>query len=339
MNRSEILIIDSNVEDIKEIIELIRDDGHAVSYALNSQDAIKLLKTKRFDLIFLSKQMSDANALQLCKSIKNTPVLEAIPLIVLVENQDIDSLEEWYELGCNDHIRHPVKKNELLTKIKNHLEFYQYKKSLKISNWQNKLLSETEEAQNEMVYILSAMIEENNIEAIKHLRRVADFAKQLAVLEGTLTEEDIKTIYLASPLYDIGRIFIADSIVNKPTHLTDDEFAVMQNHPKLALKIFKNSSKKLVNAAAVIAYEHHENYDGTGYPRGLKGEDIHIYARIVSIASVLDALLERKSYKEPWSFAEAVKFIQAEKGKKFDPRLVSIFEEHLEMFQELVDGE
>ena len=338
MNRSEILIIDSSIENIKNIIELLREGGYGISYALNPQDAIQLLKTKRFDLIFLAKNMSNADAHPLCKSIKNTPLLESVPLIILVEEEDTSSLAQWYETGCVDHINYPIEKNELEAKLKHHLEFYKYKKSLKISNWQNKLLlSETEEAQNEMVYILSAMIEENNLEAIGHIRRVADFAKQLAVLEGTLTEEDIKTIYLASPLYDIGKIFIADSIINKPEHLTDDEYAVMQSHPKLALKIFKNSSKKLVNAAAIIAYEHHENYDGTGYPRGLKGEEIHIYARIVSIVSVLEALLERKSYKEAWSFDEAVRYIQSEKGKKFDPRLVTIFEEHLEIFKELVE--
>ncbi|MDH4944027.1 HD domain-containing phosphohydrolase [Sulfurimonas sp. C5] len=340
MERSEILIIDDVMENVKKIIELLREEGYGLSYALNSQDAIDLLKTKRFDLILLARRMSDADAIQLCKSIKNTPLLQEVPLIFLVEQDDVENLDEGYQSGCIDDIRYPIQKHELYRKVRHHLEFYNYKKSLKISNWQNKLLlSETEDAQKEMVYILSAMIEDSNLDSISHIRRVADFAKQLAVLEGTLNEEEIKMIYLASPLYDIGKVFIEDSIVKKPEHLTDDEFAVIKNHPKLALRILKNSSKKLINAAAIIAYEHHENFDGTGYPRGLKGEEIHIYARIVAIVSVLDALLEKKAYKDAWSFEDAVAYIQEEKGKKFDPRLVNIFEEHLETFQELAEGE
>ncbi|WP_428739549.1 HD domain-containing phosphohydrolase [Sulfurimonas sp.] len=338
MNTSKILIIDSDIENINKIKEIVSDKSYDISYALKIQESIDLLKTKRFDLIILAKDMSSVDSFKLCKSIKNTPLLESIPLIVLVDHEGADNLEKWYGLGCIDHIHCPLRENEVQAKIKHNLEFYKYKKTLKISSWQNKLLlSETELAQNEMVYILSAVIEENNLEAMGHIKRVADFAKQLAVLEGTLTEEDVKTIYLASPMYDIGKVFIDDSIVKKPDNLTDEEFSVMQDHPKFGLKVFENSTSKLLNAAATIAYEHHENYDGTGYPRGLKGDEIHIFARIVAIVSVLDALLEKKSYKESWSFEDAVQYIQEEKGKKFDPRLVTIFEEHLEVFKELVD--
>lgn len=337
-NRGEILIVDDVIDNIKEIIELLRDKGYGFSYALNAKDAIEVLKSKHFDLILVAMRMSDVDGLQLCKVVKNTPLLHDIPLILMVEENDFQDIEEGFELGCIDYIRIPVIKSELKAKVKHHLEFYNYQKSLKISSVQNKLLTETEEAQKEMVYILSAMIEENTLDATKHIKRVADFSKQLAILEGNLTQEQIKMIYLASPLYDIGKIFIEDAIVNKPDQLTSYEFEVMQKHPKLALEVLKNSSKKLINAAAIIAYEHHENYDGTGYPRGLKGDEIHIYARIVAIVSVLDALLEKKSYKNAWSFEEAVKFILEEKGKKFDPRLVTLFEDNLEVFKELAEG-
>lgn len=337
--KDEILIVDDVIEHTKDIIELLRENGYGFSYALNSQDAIEVLKTKHIDLILMALRMSEVDGLELCQIIRSTQEFQEIPIVLMVEEGDYDDLDEGFELGCIDYLRAPIHRAELKAKVRHHTEFYRYKKSLKLSNTQTRLLSETEDAQKEMVYILSAMVEENSIEAVGHIRRVADFAKQLAILDGTLTQEQIKMVYLAAPLYDIGKIFIEDAIVNKPDQLTTYEFEVMQKHPKLALNVLKNSSKKLINAAAIIAYEHHENFDGTGYPRGLKGDEIHIYARIVSIVSVLDALLEKKIYKEAWSFEDAAKYILNEKGKKFDPRLVNLFSEHIEVFKELIDGE
>ena len=111
----------------------------------------------------------------------------------------------------------------------------------------------------------------------------------------------------------------------------------MQKHPSLALNILKKSTQDLIKAAAIIAHQHHENWDGSGYPQGLKGEEIHIYGRIVAIADVLDALTHERSYKEAWSFEKAISYMMDESGKKFDPRLMEYFINHLEIFKEIVD--
>jgi putative two-component system response regulator len=142
---------------------------------------------------------------------------------------------------------------------------------------------------------------------------------------------------LASPLHDIGKVLIDNSILHKHEKLTDEEFEEMKKHPILALNILSKSKSELIKAAAVIAYEHHENWDGSGYPKGLKGEDIHIDSRIVAIADVLDALTQKRSYKEKLSFEKAARYIISLGGKKFDPRLIYLFENNLEVFKELVE--
>lgn len=157
------------------------------------------------------------------------------------------------------------------------------------------------------------------------------------IIKNTRQLKDIPIIFLTEKVdmesVEEGFRLGAVDYITKPFHPR------MKTHPEKGLDVLKRSSKDLFAAAAIIAHEHHENYDGTGYPRGLKGDEIHIYGRIVGIADVLDALLERHSYKQPWSFEEAAGFIISEKRKKFDPRLITLFEENLEVFKELAEGE
>lgn len=336
---TEILIVDDEQENIDQFIKILDARGYRFSYALSAKEAIELLKKKRFDLIVIDQDMPNIDGFQLCKVIKNTPVLVEIPTLFLADRAELYELEEGFSLGCSDYITKPFSPHEVQTKIINQLDLYKYRSMDKNVVANDSFLTDIEDAQKEMVYILSAMVEESGVETACHVKRVANFAKQLAILEGNLIEDDIKTLFLATPLYDLGKVFIEDEILNKPDQLTPYEFEVMKKHPKLALDVLRHSSKKLINAAAIIAYEHHENYDGSGYPRGLKGEEIHIYGRIVAIADVLDALLEEKEYKKAWSFEEAAKYIIEQQDKKFDPRLVTLFSENLEMFKEIAEAQ
>jgi putative two-component system response regulator len=137
-------------------------------------------------------------------------------------------------------------------------------------------------------------------------------------------------------MHDIGKFFIPQEILKKSRPLNDEEFKVVQEHTVKAHQLLKNSSRKIMKAADIIAYEHHEKWDGTGYPQGLRGEDINILGRIVAIADVFDTLCHKRAYSEAWSTQEAVDYILQQSAKQFDPTLVAIFEEHLDEFTAIV---
>jgi response regulator RpfG family c-di-GMP phosphodiesterase len=167
-------------------------------------------------------------------------------------------------------------------------------------------------------------IEEVRSEETKlHTKRVSVISTLIA-RECGLSEEEVNLIELASPLHDIGKVGISDAILNKPATLTEAEFEMMKSHALLGRDILNHSERKLLQTAAIIAYEHHEKYDGTGYPQGLVGEEISIYARIVAIVDVFDALLSKRVYKEKWQLEDVIELLEEESGKHFDPKLVDI---------------
>jgi response regulator RpfG family c-di-GMP phosphodiesterase len=138
----------------------------------------------------------------------------------------------------------------------------------------------------------------------------------------------------ASPMHDIGKIGIPDEILNKPGRFTDKEFQVMKAHSEIGYEMLKHSKRSIFKVASIVAYEHHERYDGQGYPRGLKGEEIHIYGRITAVADVFDALGSDRVYKKAWPIEKILKLFKEERGKHFDPRLIDIFLDNLDEFLE-----
>lgn len=344
----ELLIVDDVSENIKVAISILKNETYNFSYALDGKQAVDILKTKRFDLILLDVMMPNIDGFELCKIIKNSPSIKDTPIIFVTAKVDIESIQKGFELGGVDYVTKPFHPIELKSRVANHLELYRYRKELKqdntkltneISVVKTKHYTDLEIAQKEIIYILSEIMESDSGETACHVKRVATISKQLALLDGHLNETDTETLFLASPLHDIGKILVDNSILHKPGKLTDNEFTIMKEHPAHAVKILKKSERELIKAARIIAYEHHENFDGSGYPRGIKGDKIHIFGRIVAIADVLDALTHERSYKKAWSFEEAAKHIIDLSGSKFDPRLVEVFKNHLEAFKEIVEGE
>ncbi len=190
---------------------------------------------------------------------------------------------------------------------------------------------EVQSTQREMIYRLGEAVESRSKESGLHIKRVALYSRLLAYL-AELSEQECETISVASTMHDVGKIAIADSILLKNGKLNKEEKELMKKHPKLGYDILKGSNQPLLKMAADIAYQHHEHYDGNGYPRGLKGENISIYGRIVAIADVFDALSTDRSYKKAWAINSVFDFIQSQSGKQFDPRLVRLLLEHCDQF-------
>ena len=192
-----------------------------------------------------------------------------------------------------------------------------------------KLNKEIEESQREVVFTMGTIGESRSKETGNHVKRVAEYSKIIALAYG-LSEEEAEILKQASPMHDIGKVAIPDAILNKPDSLNEDEFKYMKRHAQLGYDMLKHSNRVLLKAAATVAHEHHEHYNGEGYPRALKGDEIHIYGRITTLADVFDALGSDRVYKKAWEDERIFAYFRQERGEKFDPELVDLFFENLD---------
>ncbi|SHG37344.1 HD domain-containing phosphohydrolase [Ornithinibacillus halophilus] len=199
------------------------------------------------------------------------------------------------------------------------------------------LNEELETTQSNVIFTLGQIIESRSNETGYHVRRVAEYSKLLALKHGMSSEEANK-IKIASVMHDVGKVAISDDILLKPGKLTEEEYTIIQAHTSIGYDLLKHSKRDLMKAAAVIAYTHHERFDGTGYPRGLKGEEIPLYGRIVAIVDVFDALGSDRVYKKAWKMDDIITYFQEQKGKQFDPKLIDIFLTHIEEFIEIKEA-
>lgn len=188
--------------------------------------------------------------------------------------------------------------------------------------------------QKDVVYTMGAIGETRSKETGNHVKRVAIYSEILALKYG-LSKEESELLKLASPMHDIGKVGIKDEILNKPGKLTDDEFKVMKTHSTLGFNMLKNSDKPILKAAAIVAHEHHEKWNGTGYPKKLSAKDIHIFGRITAVADVFDALGSNRVYKKAWELDEIFELFKEERGKHFDPELVDLFFKHFDEINEV----
>jgi len=194
--------------------------------------------------------------------------------------------------------------------------------------------------QSKIIHKLASAAEFKDQETSKHTKRVGLYSALLGKHYG-LNEEEVRKLELTAPMHDTGKIGIPDRIMLKPAKLDDDEFETMQTHTTIGYNLLFDPEDEYLKTAALISYEHHEKYDGQGYPNGKKANEISIYGRIVAVADVFDALVSERPYKEAWSFEKAVEYLQSESGKRFDPTLIDIFVENIEtikaIYQELKD--
>ncbi len=336
-----ILIVDDVTDNIQVAMNILKEENYDFSFATSGEMALALLDENSFDLILLDIMMPGIDGYEVCRRMHKDPRYIDIPIIFLTAKADVDSMSKGFEVGGVDYIVKPFHANELIARVNTHLELYRSKALLKhhnlslqvkIKNEETRLLSELEENQKEMIFVLTELMESTSDETGKHIRRVAEYSRLLAHYHHSVSEEDADVIYHASPMHDIGKIAIPEHILHKKGPLSDEEFEVVKTHTVKAHEFLHASKRKIMKAADIIAYEHHEKWDGTGYPRGLKGEEIHSFARIVGLADVFDALTHKRVYKEAWSVEDAAKYIIENSGISFDPYLIELFEANLDEF-------
>jgi len=196
------------------------------------------------------------------------------------------------------------------------------------------LQEEIEATQREIIFTLAETGELRSKETGYHVKRVAEFCRLFAAKHG-LSDDETELLRLSSPMHDIGKIAIPDSILLKPGKLTPDEWSIMQTHTTLGYEMLKHSERRLLKAAAIIANEHHEKWNGKGYPNGTRGKDIHIFGRITAMSDVFDALANTRVYKPAWELDRILELFKEEKGQQFDPDLVKVFLDNFDDFVEI----
>jgi response regulator RpfG family c-di-GMP phosphodiesterase len=198
------------------------------------------------------------------------------------------------------------------------------------------LQHELVDTQKEIIYKVGDIAETRSQETGSHVKRVSEYAKFLGELAG-LDDEQTEWLYFAAPMHDIGKIGIPDNILTKPGPLNADEWIIMKSHSQIGYNIFKNSKRPILQAAAIISKEHHEKYDGSGYPNGISGESINMFARIIAIADVFDALEGDRVYKKAWPLDDISNYFKEQRGKHFDPYLVDLFLDNFDSFLKIRD--
>ncbi|MBB5022590.1 HD domain-containing phosphohydrolase [Desulfurispira natronophila] len=186
------------------------------------------------------------------------------------------------------------------------------------------LYQEIEDTQKEIIFTMAEVGESRSKETGNHVKRVAEYSRILAEGIG-LDEREVEVLRMASPMHDIGKIGIPDAILKKPGKLTDHEFDIMKSHSRLGYDMLKGSRRTILKSAAIVAHEHHEKYNGRGYPNAISGENIHVYGRITAVADVFDALGSDRVYKAAWPLERIVNLFKEERGQHFDPKLIDVF--------------
>lgn len=337
----KILVVDDTESNIDVILDSLQDN-YDLTVATNGYDALEIIAEEIPDLILLDVMMPGINGYEVCQKLKLDDSTKDIPIIFLTAVKDITDKTKAFELGAVDYITKPFDVMELKARVKTHLELKFAKKMLFD---QNRFLEEmvrkrTEElykTQAATIYSLAALAETRDTETGEHIKRTQYYIKTLClglrnmgIYTDYLDDKTISMLFDSSPLHDIGKVGVPDNILLKPGKLTNEEFEIMKLHTvygKNALEIAEKElgSNSFLSLAKEIAFTHHEKWDGSGYPLGLKESEIPISGRLMALADVYDALISSRPYKKAFSHEEAKDIIVKGSGSHFDPDVVKAF--------------
>ena len=341
-NRARILVVDDTKTNI-EILEGILAPYYDIFVALNGAKALELIPKIKPDLVLMDVMMPEMDGYETLRRLKMLPESEDLPVIFLTAKSDINSEKEGLALGAVDYITKPFSPDLVLLRVKNQLNFKQHRDILN-----EKVEQKTISLRHTLKVVLTslaALAEYRDNETGAHIRRtqmlVQKIAEALSKKEKyksiIKSKKDIEFYATAAPLHDIGKVGIQDNILQKPSKLTPEEMEIMKTHTLLGYDVLLHAisdlseddnvgdGKRMIEIAANIAVAHHERFDGTGYPKGLKGEAIPLSARIMAVADVYDALVSHRVYKKAESHEQAVTEILTNSGTHFDPDVVEAF--------------
>jgi cyclic di-GMP phosphodiesterase len=355
-----VLIVDDEDKNLRLIGAIIKNHGYPFETAKNGREAVEKTRTFEPEIVLLDIMMPDMDGFQVCRRIKDDPLTRNIPVVMITALDGRDSRIRGLEAGASDFLTKPIDSSELMVRVKNLLRVKEFEDFLQNHNdaletevarrtSQLKLaLQELSKSQDELkkgyldtIHRLTIVTEHKDDETSKHIKRVGQYCAHIARALGW-TPERVEIIQYAAPMHDIGKIGIPADILLKPANFTPEEYALMKTHTTIGARILSGSRSEFLQMAERVALTHHERWDGSGYPRGLSGEDIPLEGRIMGIVDQYDSLRSRRPYKPAYDYVKAFRIITEgdalTRPDHFDPRLLALFKDTHKTFEEIFDS-
>ncbi len=328
--KAPILIVDDNLANVLLLERMLGEEGYLnVHTTTDPRDVVELHDRRGFDIVLLDIRMPGMDGFQVLEALTDAIRDDYLPVLVLSADLDPATRLKALELGARDFIAKPFERSEVLTRVRNLLEVrILYKRHRRQSEiLEAKVRERTQQlyrTQLEIVRRLARAGEYRDNETGMHVIRMSKSCQALGLAAG-LSAGRCELLLYTSPLHDVGKIGIPDRILLKPGKLTAEEWEIMKTHVDIGASILTDHGSEIIRMARIIVLTHHEKWDGTGYPKGLTGEDIPVEGRIAALCDVFDALTSERPYKRAWSVEEALAYVESNAGLHFEPRLVRVF--------------
>ena len=334
--KPRILVVDDEEQNRRLTEAMLIPLGYEVLFARDGLEALEQVKKAPPDVILLDIMMPEMDGLAVARRLKENEETKIIPVVMVTSLNEVVDRVKALEAGADDFLSKPVDRSELIATINSQLKVKAYHDHM--LNHQKELEAEVAKRTQQLrqafdkiklssldtIYRLSRAAEYKDEYTGSHIQRMSHYAATVAHKLG-LNEETAETILYATPMHDVGKIGIPDHILLKPRRLDPDEWEIMKQHTIIGSQILEGSDAESIKLAEVVALTHHEKWDGSGYPKGLKGDEIPLPGRITAIADVFDALTSRRPYKEAFLLESAFVIIREGRGSHFDPEVVNAF--------------
>lgn len=338
MEKPRILIVDDTPANLLVLNELLQND-YRISVATNGPDALEAAFSEyRPDLILLDVMMPEMDGFEVIKRLKAHPGIRHIPVLFVTARHEIEDEEQGLSLGAADYITKPIKPPVVQARVKAHMKLHMYRQHL-----EDLVSQRTEQLRQgyiETVHRLTRASEFKDEETGTHIKRISYYTRHLSETMG-MDAGFCQTIFYVSPMHDIGKVGIPDSVLCKQGPLTEDEWKIMKTHTGIGAQILEGSDSPYLTMALDIARSHHERWDGTGYPDGLKKEQIPKTARIMNICDQYDALRSKRPYKPGFDHGKTVDILTRGDGRTmpdhFDPEVLEGFKKSMDQFEEIFE--
>jgi putative two-component system response regulator len=351
---ANILIVDDTTSNLVILAEMIKSIGYIARPVTNVRQALAAISVEKPQLILLDISMPEIDGFDFCEIVKQDPFMKDVPIIFISALNSTEDKVKGFKLGAVDFISKPFELEEITLRVNTHLKIFQMQNELKIHNKQlfkmfNNQVKKVTDEQKQLIYVLSQMVDTREDMDGEHIKRVVEYCKLLAMslqfipkYEKQVTAVFLDSLQMAAPLHDIGKVFIRDDIILKNGPLSKEEMDIVKKHTTDGAKKIGEMSlygdNETIKMAVEIAKYHHEKWDGTGYPEGLKGEEIPLSARILSVVDVYDILTSNRCYRDAYSHEEALEIMEEESGKSFDPEIIRVFMKLQKRFQKTEGG-
>lgn len=333
---SSILVVDDNLFGQNMMCQVLNRKGYDTMSASDGQTALEIMSSVTPDLVLMDINMPGIDGFEVAGRIKDNPDTSSIPVILFTGLNTVENHVKALDIGVDDYISKTAANSEIVARVRAHLKIKQLNDQMKAyqhnleekvaqrTSQLNQALERLQEASLDTIFKLTAASEYRDNETGMHIKRMSHYSAVIARKMG-LKEKTVEAILYAAPMHDVGKIGIPDKILLKPGKLTPVEWDIMKKHTIIGADILQGSKIGFVRMGAMIALSHHEKWDGSGYPYGLKGRRIPLIARIVALADVFDALTSDRPYKKAFSVEKSNRIILEDRGRHFDPDVVDAF--------------